>query len=103
MDTVGENSEKKEEIAAKVAEPKRTEVVFDLQDGRKCKIIKGKGIHVIRAQRLIDPNNRVESYNTALYAMCCTIDDKPVLPDDLLELPMNDYHNFIAYFDEVNF
>ena len=93
---------KKNEVEV-VKENHKTEIVFDLENGKKCKVIQGKGTHAVMAQRNINPENKEESYRIALQAAMTFIDDKPILPEHLLALSFKDYHAVLAAWSELNF
>lgn len=81
----------------------KTEIIIELSDGRKCKVIQGKGSHAVMAQRNIDEKNKEESYRIALQAAMTFIDDKPILPEHLLALNFKDYHAILGAWSELNF
>lgn len=72
-----------------------------LEDGRIAKIVKGKGKHVEQATLIAGGDQ--SKYFSALMAAVTTVDEKPVIMEDLSEFDMQDYMHIQLAFSEINF
>lgn len=72
-----------------------------LSDGRIALIKAGKGRDAKEALRI--SGGREDEYMNALMSRTVLIDGKPVVPEELDELPMNDYIKIQTEFSEINF
>ncbi|MBL7718960.1 MAG: hypothetical protein JNL72_09000 [Flavipsychrobacter sp.] len=72
-----------------------------LSDGRIALIKAGKGRDAKEALRI--SGGREDEYMNALMSRTVSIDGKPVVPEELDELPMNDYIKIQTEFSEINF
>ena len=74
------------------------ETSFELSDGRKAVLRQGTGKDLMLAQRAAKNNDEV---TWALAARLLTIEDKPVLVEDLFELNLGDSLNIFGRLDQV--
>lgn len=72
-----------------------------LSDGRIALIKAGKGKDAKEALRI--SGGREDEYMNALMSRTVFIDGKAVVPEELDELPMNDYIKIQTEFSEINF
>ncbi len=72
-----------------------------LSNGRIALIKAGKGRDAKEALRI--SGGREDEYMNALMSRTVLIDGKPVVPEELDELPMNDYIKIQTEFSEINF
>jgi len=94
--------------AAPVAADKKESVTHDdgsktiyLMGGKVAHIKPFKGKHVMQAQRLIDGDS--EKMVFALISMLTTIDDQPIVMEDMEEMPGADVFKLMAEFGTSNF
>jgi hypothetical protein len=66
----------------------RLEIV--LPSGHVATVREGRGRDLIQAQRLVGKNAESGAMLQALAAILCEIDGKPVLYEDMLEMPLAD-------------
>lgn len=78
-----------------------TEKTFLLSDGRTCRVVKGKGRHVMQATRVSDGLG--DKFLYSMIALLTTIDGKGIVTEDLEDLPMADLLKIQTEFSELNF
>lgn len=71
---------------------------IELKDGKIAVIGEFKGKHISAAQRLVGDDK--EKMILALIATCVTIDGKPILIEDLDEMPGSDVLKLMGEFSE---
>ena len=74
-----------------------------LADGRTLKILKGKGWHLKQAMRDMGEKFDKMRMLDALMGHLVTIDDKPIIPEELEELPLIEYANILSEFSDLGF
>lgn len=74
---------------------------FTLPSGRKCTILKGKGIHARNATMMMDGDS--SKYMPLLMAQLVLIDDKGIVFEDLDEMDLQDYLAIQGEFADQNF
>ena len=72
-----------------------------LSDGRIAEIKEGKGKHAKAALRQMDGDS--SNYLPAIMAQLVTIDCKPVVMEDLDELPLRDFQALMSEVSDGNF
>lgn len=73
-----------------------------LSDSRKVLIKEAKGHHAEKAMRIAGSGQQ-EKYLTALMSFTVTIDGKPIVPEQLSDMPLKDYLKIQGEFAEINF
>lgn len=77
------------------------ENVVILSDGRKAEFHPFKGKHTREAQKI--SNGDTSKMIFAMMAVCVTIDDKPIMMEDLDDMNGGDVLKLQAKFSELNF
>jgi len=80
---------------------KAAEKVFQLSDGRSCKVIALKGRDMVQAQRVADGDQAKIMF--ALTAMATTIDEKQIVVEELEDMSLSDALKIQNAFGEINF
>lgn len=75
--------------------------VIELSTGSKAEILTGKGKHAQKALQITGGDQ--SKYLGALMAQLVLIDGKPVVMEDLEEMPLKDYMAISEAFSEQNF
>ena len=75
---------------------------FTLSTGEKVVIREAKGHDAERAMRFAGSGQK-EKYLSALMSCTTTVDGKPIVPEELSDLPLKDYLKIQGEFSDVNF
>lgn len=75
--------------------------IIELPSGVKAEILQGKGKHAQKAMQMTGGDQ--SKYLGALMAQLILLDGKPVVMEDLEEMPLKDYMAISEAFSEQNF
>lgn len=75
--------------------------IIELPSGAKAEILQGKGKHAQKAMQMTGGDQ--SKYLGALMAQLILLDGKPVVMEDLEEMPLKDYMAISEAFSEQNF
>lgn len=74
---------------------------FDLPSGKRCEILKGKGVHARNAAKHMDGDS--SKYMNLLMAQLVLINGQGIVMEDLDEMDLQDYLAIQAEFADQNF
>jgi hypothetical protein len=77
------------------------DIEVTLPSGKVAIIRKAKGYDIEEVQKII--NGETSKFMTAFMAQCVTIDNMPVVMEDLREMDADDYLALMSEFSNVNF